>query len=104
MEMSSYVPMITETEYQLELELDENYDKEFIDDATNELAELMLEHYESHSIQFQKYENFLKHVTIKNADVQTIKTAVDKFKKLMRCEKGRERLEKIKGENNGGNN
>ena len=100
MEMSSYVPMVTETEYQLELELDENYDKECIDDATNELAELMLEHYESHSTQFQKYENFLKHVTIKNADVQTIKTAVDKFKKLIKSK----RLDKIKGEINGRNN
>lgn len=104
MEMSSYVPMVTETEYQLELELDDQYDEEFMEDATDELAEIMLEHYESHSTQFQKYENFLKHVTIKNADVQTIKMAVDKFKKLMRCEKGRERLEKIKGETNGGNN
>ena len=104
MEMSSYVPMITETEYQLELELDDQYDEAFMEDATDELAEIMLQHYESHSTQFQKYENFLKHVTIKNADVQTIKMTVDKFRKLMRCEKGRERLEKIKGDNNGGNN
>lgn len=104
MEMSSYVPMITETEYQLELELDDQYDEAFMEDATDELAEIMLEHYENHSTQFQKYENFLKHVTIKNADVQTIKMTVDKFRKLMRCEKGRERLERIKGENNGGNN
>ena len=104
METLLYVSMATETEYQLELELDENYGKESVNDVTNELALLMLDHYKTHSTQFPKYENFLKRVTIKNADVQTIKTAVDKFKKLMRCEKGRERLEKIKGENNGGNN
>ena len=55
---------------------------------------------QSHSTQFPKYENFLKRVTIKNADVQTINTAVDKFKKLIKSK----RLDKIKGEINGRNN
>ena len=81
METLLYVSMATETEYQLELELGENYGKESVNDVTNELALLMLDHYKTHSTQFPKYENFLKSVTIKNADNQTINTDVNKFKK-----------------------
>ena len=100
METLLYVSMATETEYQLELELDENYGKESVNDVTNELALLMLDHYKTHSTQFPKYENFLKRVTIKDADVQTINTAVDKFKKLIKSK----RLDKIKGGGDNGRN